>query len=184
MLLSPSSNILADKPQLAQSLFVMICASSWALHTRWPLVERKFLLQLKYYEATTFVESYFLGSYQWETTLYISLNCFCIHHAKSYTHFAERDDASGFLERRHSMLLRVTFTSVNFMAVDQQMQLNHTLWSKYAASTLQDDEHYAHSAYFQGNYQRKTAFSVCFLEFFLQSSSKELWRTSRKDMTL
>ena len=64
------------------------------------------------------------------------------------------------------------------------MQLNHTLWSKYAASTLQDDEHYAHSAYFQGNYQRKTAFSVCFLEFFLQSSSKEPWRTSRKDMTL
>ena len=70
------------------------------------------------------------------------------------------------------------------MAVDQQMQLNHTLWPKYAASTLQDDEHYAHSAYFQGNYQRKTAFSVCFLELFLQSSSKELWRTSRKDMTL
>ena len=27
------------------------------------------------------------------------------------------------------------------MAVDQQMQLNHTLWSKYAASMLQDDEH-------------------------------------------
>ena len=42
------------------------------------------------------------------------------------------------------------------------MQLNHTLWSKYVASTLQDDEYYAHSAYFQGNYQRKTAFSVCF----------------------
>ena len=70
------------------------------------------------------------------------------------------------------------------MAVDQQMQLNHTLWSKYVASTLQDDEYYAHSTYFQGNYQRKTAFSVCFLELFLQSSSKELWRTSRKDMTL
>ena len=115
VLLSPSSNILADKPQLAQSLFViMICASSWALHTRWPLVERKFLLQLKYYEATTFVESYFLGSYQWETTLYISLNCFCIHHAKSYRTLRRKRWRFWILRKKTLYAFRVTFTSVHF----------------------------------------------------------------------
>ena len=35
-------------------------------------------------EATTFVEFYFQGSYQRETALYVSLNCFRRHHAQSY----------------------------------------------------------------------------------------------------
>lgn len=43
---------------------------------------------------------------------------------------------------------------------------------KYATSTLRDDEHYTHSTYLQGGYQKNCFIS--FLELFLQSSTKEL----------
>ena len=51
------------------------------------------------------------------------------------------------------------------MPVDQQMRLNANFmveirnWTtelgKHATSTLKDDEHYTHSAYLQGGYQKK-----------------------------
>ena len=59
--------------------------------------------------------------------------------------------------------------SANFMV---EIRNWTTELGKHATSTLKDDEHYTHSAYLQGGYQKKLFIS--FLELFLQSSTKEL----------
>ena len=50
-----------------------------------------------------------------ETALYVSLNFFsAVIMPRAIAHFAETDEALGFLEKNYSMLSRVTFTSVKF----------------------------------------------------------------------
>ena len=96
--------VFAENPLLARC-FGMICAlSKWALHTRWPFVKRKF--SLKYYKATTFVESYFLGTIKGKLLFMFLWIVFSMQGA--IAHFTILGKKIYFL------LSKGTFTSVNF----------------------------------------------------------------------
>ena len=95
VLLSPKSEIFAEKPHLARCLGGICALSKWALHTRWSFVEQKWhpeLLRSHYFRRILFLGK--LLKENCSLCVFELVFAFIMQRAI----FAERDDTLGFLE--------------------------------------------------------------------------------------